>query len=72
MKSEGQHFIIHGLFIDDMMHIATKISPFMEQYRYSKDSRRFHENVLGHGMFLCITVGRLPPQGSISSPDGVH
>jgi hypothetical protein len=23
MKREGKHFIIHGLFVDDMMHIAT-------------------------------------------------
>ena len=23
MKGEGKHFIIHGLFVDDMMHIST-------------------------------------------------
>jgi hypothetical protein len=35
MKSEGKHFIIHGLFVDDMMHIATNNklkNEFMETY----------------------------------------
>ncbi len=35
MKREGKHFIIHGLFVDDMMHIATNNklkNEFMEKY----------------------------------------
>jgi hypothetical protein len=38
MKREGKHFIIHGLFVDDMMHISTNTklkNEFME--KYSKD-----------------------------------
>ena len=38
MKHEGKHFIIHGLFVDDMMHISTNTklkNEFME--KYSKD-----------------------------------
>jgi hypothetical protein len=45
MKRKGKHFIIHGLFVDDMMHIATnnKIKKeFMEKY-----SRDF--NITGGG-----------------------
>ncbi len=45
MKREGKHFIIHGLFVDDMMHIATnnKLKKFME-----KNSRDF--NIIGEGL----------------------
>ncbi len=35
MKLEGKHFIIHGLFVDDMMHIASNNklkNEFMEKY----------------------------------------
>jgi hypothetical protein len=35
MKREGKHFIIHGLFVDDMMQIATNNklkNEFMEKY----------------------------------------
>ena len=48
MKREGKHFIqvIHGLFVDDMMHIATNNklkNEFME--KYSKDF-----NITGGGL----------------------
>ncbi len=46
MKHEGKHFIIHGLFVDDMMHIATNTklkNEFME--KYSKDF-----NITGGGL----------------------
>ncbi len=45
MKHEGKHFIIHGLFVDDIMHIATKNKvkyEFMKKY-----SRDF--NITGGG-----------------------
>ncbi len=35
MKREDKHFIIHGLFVDDMMHISTNNkfnNEFMEKY----------------------------------------
>ncbi len=35
MKHEGKHFIVHGLFVHDMMHIATNSklkNEFMEKY----------------------------------------
>ena len=35
MKREGKQFIFHGLFVDDMMHIATNNklkNEFMEKY----------------------------------------
>ncbi len=35
MKHKGKHFIIHGLFVDDIMHIATNNmhkNKFMEKY----------------------------------------
>ncbi len=46
MKHEGNHFIIHGLLVDDMMHIATNNklkNEFMEKY-----SRDF--NITGGGL----------------------
>ncbi len=46
MKREGKHFIIHGLFVDDMMHIATNNklkNEFMKKY-----SRDF--NITGGGL----------------------
>jgi hypothetical protein len=46
MKREGKHFIIHGPFVDDMMHIATNNklkNEFMEKY-----SRDF--NITGGGL----------------------
>ncbi len=55
MKREGKHFIIHGLFVDDMMRIATNNklkNEFMEKY-----SRDF--NINGGGfmkMFLGMEI----------------
>ncbi len=46
MKREGKHFIIHGLFVDDMIYIATNNklkNEFMEKY-----SRDF--NITGGGL----------------------
>ncbi len=45
MKHDGKHIITHGLFVDDMMHIATNNklkNEFMEKY-----SRDF--NITGEG-----------------------
>ncbi len=52
MKREGKHFIIHELFVDDMMHIATNNklkNEIMEKY-----SRDF--NIMG-GSFIKTLLG---------------
>jgi hypothetical protein len=52
MKREGKHFIIHGLFVDDMMHMANNKklkNEFMEKY-----SRDF--NITG-GSFMKTFLG---------------
>ncbi len=52
MKSEGKNFILHGLFVDDIMHIATNNKlkhEFMEKY-----SRDF--NIIG-GCFMKTFLG---------------
>ena len=46
MKREGEHFIIHGLFVDDMMHTTTSTKLKDEFLRkYSKDF-----NITGGGL----------------------
>ncbi len=38
MKREGEHFIIHGLFVEDMMHTRTSTT-LKDEFlsKYSKD-----------------------------------
>ncbi len=55
MKREGEHFIIHGLFVDDMMH-TTASTKLKDEFlrKYSKDF-----NITGGGLmktFLGIEV----------------
>jgi hypothetical protein len=55
MKREGKHFIIYGLFVDDMMHIATNNklkNEFMEKY-----SRDF--NITGGSFMKTLQAWRL-------------
>jgi hypothetical protein len=50
MKREGMHFIIHGLFVDDMMHIATNNklkNEFVEKYK--RDFNITGGDVFRHG-----------------------
>ena len=50
MKHEGKHFIIHGLFVDDMIHIATNNkskNEFME--KCSRDFNITGGDVFRHG-----------------------
>jgi hypothetical protein len=52
MKREGRHFIVHGLFVDDMMHIATynKLkNKFMEKYSrdFTITGAGFMKTILG-------------------------
>jgi hypothetical protein len=44
-QREGKHFIIHGLFVDDMIHIATNNK--LKNEFVEKHSRDF--NITGRG-----------------------
>ncbi len=53
MEREGKHFIISGLFVDDMMHIATDIGPTTSSrtssWRSTRGTSTSLEDVLRHG-----------------------
>jgi hypothetical protein len=54
MKRKGKQFIVHGLFVDDMMHIAANNKlkhEFMEKYH---DSRDF--NITGGGFMKTLEI----------------
>ncbi len=54
MKCEGEHFIIHSLFVDDMMHTTTS-TKLKDQFlrKYSKDF-----NITGGGLMKRFWVWR--------------
>jgi hypothetical protein len=58
MKREGKHFVIHGLFVDDMMHTATNNklkNEFMEKY-----PRDF--NITGGGLMKTFLGMEIDPR----------
>ncbi len=52
MKREVKHFIFHGLFVDDMMHIATNNNLKLKNEFMEKYSRDF--NITGGGFMKTI------------------